>query len=78
MAKRGQLRPWKMRYEWPCTDARGTDAFVTQEDARDAGRRIARRVSPNDGESRPAVTVWHRDRPDEVETIPNPPIEEND
>lgn len=78
MAKRGQLRPWRMRYEWPCTDARGMDAFGTQEDARDAGRRIARRVSPNDGESRPAVTVWHRDRPDEVETIPNPPIEEDE
>lgn len=77
MAKRGQLRPWKMRYEWP-NGITGTDAFVTQEDARTRGRRIARAVSPADGESRPAVTVWHRDRPDEVETIPNPPIEEEE
>jgi hypothetical protein len=77
VAKRGQLRPWKRRYEWPNGIA-GTDAFVTQEDARDAGRRIARHVSPADGVSRPTVTVWHRDRPDEVETIPNPPIGEDE
>jgi hypothetical protein len=66
MAKRGQLRPWKMRYEWPGARA-GTDAFVTEADARFAAVRQVERVSPHTGRRDCTASVWHRDRPEQVE-----------
>lgn len=76
MAKRGEVRPWRVRYEWP-NGIGGTDTYPTEERARECAERLARYVGP-DGESRATVTLSHRDRPAEVETIPNPPTEEDE
>lgn len=66
MAKRGQLQPWRVRYEWPGGTS-GTNSHVTREDAVFAARRQVERVSPLTGRRECVATVSHRDRPEEVE-----------
>lgn len=58
MAKRGETKPWKMTYLWP-SGIKGTVAFGSETQARDAADRQAAIIGP-DGESRCTVEVFYR------------------
>jgi hypothetical protein len=66
VAKRGQLQPWRMRYDWPGFGG-GTNTHTSRESAVDAARRQVDRISGQTGRRDCVAYVSHRDRPDEVE-----------
>lgn len=72
MAKRGESRPYRVRYEWP-NGIDGTETRASRQQADELAHRVAAYVGPDS--SRPTVTVTHRDRPDEVLLHLTPPAD---
>jgi hypothetical protein len=75
MAKRGETRPWRVRYEWIETGLKGTETRATFQEA----RRFADELeATSDRRGMPlAYTVQHRDQDGPVLDIRHEPIEED-
>lgn len=57
MPKKGEVRPWLMRYEWP-NGIKGTMSYRTEADARFAAEQQTKIIGPTG--DRCTVTVMHR------------------
>ena len=59
MAKRGEKRPWQVRYEWS-NGIKGTESFISESDAIRAAEKIADAAEWRDDDATVSVEVVDR------------------
>lgn len=76
MAKRGETRPYRIRFEWQGTGVKGTETRSTEREARDFAAQLCdnsdRRRNPI------SVTVEHCYQPQPILTIQHQPTDEEE
>lgn len=65
MAKRGETRPWRMRYKWTGL-AGGVLTYRTEQQARDAARQQVRLIGGRSGVRDCTASVHRRETPEQV------------